>query len=345
MENVIETRNLTKRFQQQAAVSGVELRVPRGATYGLLGPNGAGKTTALKVILGLLHPTEGEVRLFGEPWQRRSLARVGALVETPALYENLTGQENLAIHARLLGLPIADLCDLLARVGLDGATGKVVSAYSLGMRQRLGIALALLGRPELLVLDEPTNGLDPVGIREMRDLVRSLRDEGLTVVVSSHLLAEVAQVATHVGVLVGGRLRYEGTLAALLATEQGQLTLETTEQEGALALLSRRYAGVRLDGQRVLVPLAEAEAAGAIAALYQAGIPVLRFNYEHADLETQFMRLVEPQPAVMVRSSATHVGAGSPRPGAVTAPLHGDDRGLADNSASPTKAVANEAVK
>ncbi|MHB1417368.1 MAG: ATP-binding cassette domain-containing protein, partial [Chloroflexota bacterium] len=153
MENVVETGNLTKRFPRQEAVSGLSLHVPKGAVYGLLGPNGAGKTTALKLLLGLLRPTAGVVRLFGEPWRRANLRQVGALVETPALYENLTGKENLLVHARLLGADVAGLEGLLERVGLADVGSKLVGAYSLGMRQRLGIALALLGEPQLLILD------------------------------------------------------------------------------------------------------------------------------------------------------------------------------------------------
>lgn len=208
---VVETLGVCKCYGSHVAVDGLNLRVPAGSIYGLLGPNGAGKTTTLKLITGLLHPGRGEIRLFGEPWRRAALARVGALIETPALYGNLTGAENLEVHRRLLGLPRQRINEVLAQVGLLDAAGKKAGAYSLGMKQRLGIAIALLGSPELLILDEPTNGLDPIGIQEMRELIRSLHAQGITLIVSSHILPEVQQVVTHIGIISGGRLHYQGS--------------------------------------------------------------------------------------------------------------------------------------
>lgn len=207
---VVEMLGVCKCYGSHMAVDGLNLRVPAGSIYGLLGPNGAGKTTTLKLITGLLRPGRGEIRLFGEPWRRAALARVGALIETPALYGNLTGAENLEVHRRLLGLPRQRINEVLAQVGLLDAAGKKAGAYSLGMKQRLGIAIALLGSPELLILDEPTNGLDPIGIQEMRELIRSLHAQGITLIVSSHILPEVQQVVTHIGIISGGRLHYQG---------------------------------------------------------------------------------------------------------------------------------------
>ncbi|MBE3575102.1 MAG: ATP-binding cassette domain-containing protein [Firmicutes bacterium] len=206
----VETVELTKSYGSHKAVDGLNLQVPTGSVYGLLGPNGAGKTTTLKLITGLLRPGQGAVQLFGKPWQRAALARVGALIETPALYPNLTGAENLEVHRRLLGLPRQRIDEVLGQVGLQDAAGKRAGAYSLGMKQRLGIAIALLGSPELLILDEPTNGLDPIGIQEMRELIRSFHAQGITLIVSSHILAEVQQVVTHIGIIAGGRLHYQG---------------------------------------------------------------------------------------------------------------------------------------
>lgn len=212
MSMILETREVTREFGRQKAVDSVSLCVPTGAIYGLLGPNGAGKSTLLKMITGLLRPTRGEVRLFNEPWQRQHMSRVGALIETPALYGNLTGPENLEVHCRLLGLGRGRIDEVLALVDLKVPGRKLVSHYSLGMKQRLGIAQALLGSPDLLILDEPTNGLDPIGIQEMRGLIRGFQARGITVILSSHILHEVEQLVTHVGIISDGRLRYQGAL-------------------------------------------------------------------------------------------------------------------------------------
>ncbi|GGI96583.1 lantibiotic ABC transporter ATP-binding protein [Alicyclobacillus cellulosilyticus] len=220
---IVETNELTKAYRGRYAVQRVNLTVREGSVFGLLGPNGAGKTTLLKLLLGLLHPTSGQVRLFGEPWSRAHLARVGALIETPALYGHLTGRENLEVHRRLLNLPKARIDEVLHIVGLaDVDERKRASQYSLGMKQRLGIAIALLNRPRLLILDEPTNGLDPIGMREMRVLIRSLADQGITVVLSSHILSEVAQVVEDVAILSQGMIRYQGPLADLVTQGKGK---------------------------------------------------------------------------------------------------------------------------
>ena len=291
-EHVVETAGLVKQFGRQAAVAGVDLRVPSGAIYALLGPNGAGKTTTLKLLLGLLRPSAGSVRLLGEPWNRRHLARVGVLVETPSLYPHLTGAENLGVHAVLLGLPRRRVQAVLHQVDLSSAGEKRVGDYSLGMKQRLGLALALLGEPEVLVLDEPTNGLDPVGVREVRSLVLAAAARGITVVISSHILAEVAQVATHVGVLVGGKLGYQGPLTDLLSRGQGYLAVETPDAESTRRFLALRHPDATVDGTRVLVPVPEEQAAGVVAALVGGGVQVLRIAYERSDLEAQFMGLL-----------------------------------------------------
>jgi ABC-2 type transport system ATP-binding protein len=215
----VETAELTRRFGRATVVDRLCLTVPQRSVYGFLGPNGAGKTTTIRLLLGLLRPHAGTVRFWGEGLRtgRDSiLRRVGALVETPSLYPHLTGSENLEVTRRLLGAPRAQVGAALEIVGLASDGAKLVRAYSLGMRQRLGVALALLGAPELLILDEPTNGLDPAGIGEMRALIRSLAaDRGLTVFLSSHLLSEVEQVATHVGIVRAGGLVFQGTLADL----------------------------------------------------------------------------------------------------------------------------------
>ncbi len=216
MTPALETENLTKRFGKgPAAVDQVALSVPRRSIYGFLGANGAGKTTTLRLVLGLLRPDAGTVRLFGG--EDRAQCRVGSLIETPSLYPHLSGRENLDLSRRLLGVARSDIDRVLAIVDLADAADRRVGGYSLGMRQRLGIARALLGNPRLLILDEPTNGLDPDGIRDMRALLRRLPEAGdVTLIVSSHLLSEVEQVASHVGLLHAGRLLLQAPLAEIL---------------------------------------------------------------------------------------------------------------------------------
>lgn len=244
MENpLIETRGLTRHFGVQLAVDRLNLSVPAAGVYGFLGPNGAGKTTAIRMLLGLIRPNAGEVRLFGQQLStnRYSLMqRVGALVETPSLYPHLTGRENLEVTRRLLGAP-RNLIDLaLDTVRLSKDANRRVREYSLGMRQRLGLALAQLNQPELLILDEPTNGLDPAGIHEMRDLIRHLpRESGMTVFLSSHLLSEVEQIASHIGIIHEGRLLFQGTLSELQARQQMELTVGVKQLDRAIECLNR----------------------------------------------------------------------------------------------------------
>lgn len=209
---VIETRALTRRFGRSTVVEGVDLAVRRGTVYGLLGPNGAGKSTTIKMILGLLKPTAGGVDLFGQPWSRQSLGRLGASVDGPSLFEHLSAAQNLQVHAHLLGLDGGGVDTALDLVGLASAGRKAVRNFSLGMKSRLALAISLLGEPELVIADEPQNGLDPEGIADTRRLIRCIADSGRTVVLSSHVLAEVAAVADDVGVMVGGRLVHQGPL-------------------------------------------------------------------------------------------------------------------------------------
>ncbi|MFF9075077.1 ABC transporter ATP-binding protein [Streptomyces sp. NPDC014735] len=208
-------RGLHKHYGPHRALDGVDLTVEAGEVYGLLGPNGAGKTTLMKALLGLQRPTSGTIEIFGRPVGRETLAEVGALIEVPGLWPNLTADETLKLHAKLRGVPTEWIDPALHLVKMTDARRRKVGAYSLGMRWRLGIAVALLARPRLIVLDEPTNGLDPVGIREMRGIIRSLAGEGVAVLIASHQLAEVAQVCDRVQVLASGRTQYEGPLAGL----------------------------------------------------------------------------------------------------------------------------------
>lgn len=212
MEMMVKTNDLTKIFKKQTAVNKVSLNIPKGCVYGLLGPNGAGKSTTLKMLTGILKPTDGEIIYDGKPWTRAALSEIGALIENPPIYENLTARENLEVRAILLGADKKRIDEVLKIVSLENTGKKRAGQFSLGMKQRLGIALALLGNPKLLILDEPTNGLDPIGIEELRELIRSFPEQGITVILSSHILSEVQMCADYVGIISDGVLGYEGKL-------------------------------------------------------------------------------------------------------------------------------------
>ena len=207
---ILETSCLSKSFGGQAAVKDVSLKIRRNSVYGFLGPNGAGKSTTLKMIVGLLRPTSGRIFFNGEPFKREDLSKIGSLIESPALYGNLTAEENLMVHTKLLGIPKDKIQEVLETVDLTDTGRKLASQFSMGMKQRLGIAIALLDDPELLILDEPANGLDPVGIQELRELISSFPQRGMTVILSSHILTEVAQVADTIGIINKGKLLYQG---------------------------------------------------------------------------------------------------------------------------------------
>ena len=238
------TSGLTKQFSQRVAVDGLDLKIPTGSISGFVGPNGAGKTTTIRMLLGLVRPTSGTACVLGHSISEPSsyLPRVGALIEGPTFYPTLSGRENLFVLARLGGLGYRRVDEVLEQVGLAPRARDRYSTYSLGMRQRLGIAAAILPRPELVVLDEPTNGLDPHGIAEIRSMLRSLADEGMTVFVSSHLLSEIQQVCEHLVVIEHGGLVFQGSVAALLAGRAPELVVATECSEDAgrlLALLER----------------------------------------------------------------------------------------------------------
>lgn len=220
MNMILETSNLCKKFKGQTAVDNVSLHIEENSVYGLLGPNGAGKSTTLKMLTGILKPTSGEIKFNGQSWTRNALKQIGALIEMPPLYENLTAYENLKVRALLLGLSDERISEVLQIVRLTNTGKKRAGQFSLGMKQRLGIAIALLNKPKLLILDEPTNGLDPVGIEELRELICSFPSKGITVILSSHILSEVQQIADHIGIISNGVLGYEGELQAHQNLEQ-----------------------------------------------------------------------------------------------------------------------------
>ena len=214
MEMILQTKELCKSFKKQKAVNKVSLNIQKGIVYGLLGPNGAGKSTTLKMITGVLKPTAGEIYFNGKPWSREALSVIGALI--PPIYENLSARENLKVRSLLLGVDEKRIDEVLQIVSLTNTGKKKAGQFSLGMKQRLGIAMALLGNPKLLILDEPTNGLDPIGIEELREMIRSFPSQGITVILSSHILSEVQLLADYVGIISDGILGYEGPL------EQGE---------------------------------------------------------------------------------------------------------------------------
>lgn len=214
---IVTTENLTKKYHGTPAVDALALAVPENTVYGLLGPNGAGKSTTLKMIAGVVAPTGGTIYYKGEEWQRSHLSEISALIESPPLYGNLTARENLLVRTTALGLPKSRIDEVLAIVQLPNTGKKKAKQFSMGMKQRLGIAIALLARPKLLILDEPTNGLDPLGIQSLRQLIRSFPAQGITVIFSSHILSEVASVVDEIGIICSGRLGYQGPLPSTAA--------------------------------------------------------------------------------------------------------------------------------
>ncbi|GAA2624725.1 ABC transporter ATP-binding protein [Streptomyces axinellae] len=298
---VISTRGLTKRFRGgQLAVDALDLSVPRGSVFGFLGPNGSGKTTTIRMLLGLIEPTGGSAHVLGESMPggvRRVLPRVGALIEGPALYGFLSGRDNLLRYDA--ADPTADPATrgarverALGRVGLSGAAGKKARAYSLGMKQRLGLAAALLQPRELLVLDEPTNGLDPQGMREIRTLVRELAGDGITVFLSSHLLDEIEQVCTHTAVMNRGRLVTQGTVAEMSAGARGKLAVTTPDPaEAARVLKERGVSDLVTDGEQLTGDPPPGDLAELNTALVTAGVRVRSFGVTRASLEDVFVSL------------------------------------------------------
>ncbi len=292
---VIQTMGLSKRYRDRWAVDHLDLRVEQGDIYGFIGQNGAGKSTTLKLLCGLARPTQGEALIFGKP-VRDSVARrrVGALIEQPGLYPDLSGWENLRLYATLLGLdsPERQVDGILETVGLAPGEKKPVKHCSMGIKQRLGMALALLGGPDLLLLDEPINGLDPEGIREMRELLLRLnRERGLTILVSSHILGELSKVATRYGIIQEGRLVEQITAAELEQKCADYLRLKADQPRKAAALLERELHltrwEMRPEGELRIYEAVDAKAVGQL--LTQAGIAVVEMGLHRQDLEGYFL--------------------------------------------------------
>ncbi|KFN06558.1 ABC transporter ATP-binding protein [Paenibacillus macerans] len=293
---LIATHNLSKMYNGVYRVNKVNLAVPEGEIFGFLGPNGAGKSTSLKMLLGLIKPTEGEVRVFGRELakDRRSiLKQIGSLIESPSYYGHLTGWENLKIMQRLHDAPAKNLYEVLRIVRLEKQKDKRVDHYSLGMKQRLGIAMALLAFPRLLILDEPTNGLDPAGILEIRELIKSLPARyGMTIMLSSHLLSEIEQIASSVGIISNGQLLFQGTMGQLQAKTKVSISLKTSDNQAAERLLLKHGFQASSRGPRLLFDhLDDTLTAQVNRLLVDSGLDVFRIEERKKSLEDIFLEL------------------------------------------------------
>ena len=301
MQTVIETKALCKQYGPHTAVDHVELHVPQGCVYGFIGPNGAGKSTTMKMLLGLIHPTAGRVRLLGQELTEKSrlplLRQTGSLIESPAGYLHLTAQENLEIVADLKGVPHKDIGRVLDIVHLTQDRNRRVGQYSLGMKQRLGIAMALLGSPKLLILDEPTNGLDPAGIQEMRALIRNMpAATGATVLISSHLLGEMEQMVEQVGIIDHGHILFEGPLTELQRHSRGNVTLRLLEPAKAAPILRANGLTAHSDSCVVtLPPLQDALLADLVHKLAACGAGVVELTPHTKTLEEIFLSLTSEE--------------------------------------------------
>lgn len=300
MNNIITTQSLTKEYDHKKVVNALDLIVPEGSVYGFLGPNGAGKSTTLKMLLGLVKPTDGQVRISGKilsPENRLEILRqTGSLIESPAYYGHLSGRENLQIICKLKNVSENEISRVMHLVRMEKQMDKKVRNYSLGMKQRLGIAAALLGSPKLLLLDEPTNGLDPAGIQEIRELIRGLPQHGITVLVSSHLLAEIDQMATDVGIIDKGELIFQDSLLILHEHSRSRIHFETDHNEEAFQMLRRAGLPVRMaDNAFYLDNVSDENVIQAVRLCVEAGFGVLRVTEQQKSLEDIFLSLTGKQ--------------------------------------------------
>ena len=302
MKPVIETHDLCKSYNGRTVVDHLNLTVPQGCVYGFLGPNGAGKSTSMKMLLGLVHPTGGSVELLGHTMNETNriplLRQTGSLIESPSGYLHLTARENLAIVADLKGVAHKDIDRVLEIVHLTADANRKVGQYSLGMKQRLGIAMALLGSPKLLILDEPTNGLDPAGIQEMRSLIASMpQTTGATVLISSHLLGEIEQMVDQVGILNHGRLLFEGSLQQLQKHSRGGILLRVLDAPKAAAILQQQGVKAAAPADQSdtlqLPPLPDEALAALVCTLAESGVGVVGLTAQTKNLEEIFLSLTQ----------------------------------------------------
>ena len=302
---VVTTDGLTRTYNGVNAVDNVSMRVPTGGIYGFLGPNGAGKSTTMKLLLGLTSPTSGRMSILGRPVGPRTPlppGTIGSLIEGPSYYPSLTGRENLAMVASYLRLPDSRVDHALATVDLAGQDRKLVKQYSLGMKQRLGLAMALLADPPLMLLDEPTNGLDPAGVAEIRELIVALaRQEGVTVIVSSHILSEIEQMADTVGIICAGRLCYQGPLSGL--QEEGVIDITVSDPDAVHALLASQGIRHQVAHGVVRTPMLPDDVVGhLITCIVTSGTTVYRVQTVRRTLEQAFLELTEPTHAAHART-------------------------------------------
>lgn len=296
MNQIVSTHNLSKRYGNVFSVKEVDLSVCEGDIYGFLGPNGAGKTTTLKMILGLVRPTDGKVKIFGkelEANRRYILQNIGSLIESPSNYEHLTGLENMRVVQRLRDVPDKNVTEALKMVRLEKQKDKKVAQYSLGMKQRLGIAMAMLSFPKLLLLDEPTNGLDPAGIGEMRELIKSLPQRyGMTILLSSHLLSEIEQMATSVGIIHDGTMLFQGSMEKLQARSRPTIRIKAQDHVRARELLASKGFFPKVQEDSLLLEnITDSQVAQVNRDLVAANIDVLRIEEQTRNLESIFLAL------------------------------------------------------
>ncbi|MFD0769370.1 ABC transporter ATP-binding protein [Bacillus sp. CGMCC 1.60114] len=294
-DQILMTNDLTKKYKKHTSVDGLNLRIERGQIYGFLGPNGAGKTTTIRMLLGLITPTKGEIEIFGQNLNKnrlKILQRIGSLVESPTYYGNLTGRENLEAVRRLRDLPEKRVNEVLEIVRLTKVANRLAKEYSLGMKQRLGIAAALLSNPDLLILDEPTNGLDPSGIQEIRELIKELPEAGMSVLVSSHLLSEIDQMATQVGIINNGKMIFQDSIERLRQKRKPLLKVGVSDVTKANEILKGRNLKADLQGDFLWLSKTEPAFVSEInSILVHSGVSVYRLEEVKRTLEDIFLEL------------------------------------------------------
>lgn len=293
---MIKTTNLTKKFKGKTVVDNINLSIKKGEIYGFLGPNGAGKTTTIRMLLGLMKPTNGKMELFGQDMKNNhieALRKIGSLVESPSYYGHLTARENLEALRKILQVPKNRIDEVLSIVRLTNDANRPVKGFSLGMKQRLGIAAAILGNPELLILDEPTNGLDPSGIHEIRDLIKNMpKQYGITVLISSHLLSEIDQIATEVGIITKGKIIYQDSIEKLRNKARPKIAIKASEMDKAKALLLTKGILFKKQENRLISENANDEiVAKSISILASANISIYRVEEKRKSLEEIFLEL------------------------------------------------------
>lgn len=296
MEYIVETKNLTKQFGREQAVTSLNMKIPKGEIYGFLGPNGAGKTTTIRMLLGLMKPTNGSIQIFNKDLNKDKqviLQKIGSLVENPSYYPHLTAIENLEALRKIVGAKKTRIDEVLEIVRLTEAANKKVKGFSLGMKQRLGIAAALLNQPELLILDEPTNGLDPSGIIEIRNLIKRLPAEsGMTVLISSHLLSEIDQMATTVGIVSKGKMIFQDSIEMMRQQSQQKILLRVSKVNQAWrSLLARGIQAECKDEKIILHERSEENIARIVHMLVQDGFSIYRVEEEKRSLEEIFLQM------------------------------------------------------